>query len=134
MKALAEARLAARALLDIAEGRAPHVVSLIPDVEELPLLPESHKDYGRRLADRKVAQTLKASHNRARFVLWMKALTEVYALLDATVEEVAPGASRGLRELCSLEVLRETFGQHRAAPLFLPIRCWLTDTHGCTST
>ena len=62
----AEARLAARGLLNVAEGHAPASVKRIVDIPILPELPMGHRDYERRLESRTKAMSQNHANAQTR--------------------------------------------------------------------
>ena len=76
----AEARLATRSLLSVAQGDEPPSVKCIIDVDlsELPELPPEHRDYHRRMDTRSKIKAQNRANDQKRFQLTMEAWTELY--------------------------------------------------------
>ena len=111
-KEQAEARLASRSLLAVAQGDYPPSVKSIVDVDldSLPELPVDHRDYTRRQETRIKIQTQNAANAEKRYDLLMTAWTEVYTLLKESTETTAPVLSRQLRMSCDLLANRNITG------------------------
>ena len=79
----AEARLAARKLLAVANGSPPPGAKAIIDVDltSLPPLPPTHRDYNRRLETRIKVQTTNRENDEKRLQITLDAWTELYTLL-----------------------------------------------------
>ena len=117
-KEQAEARLASRSLLAVAQGDYPPSVKSIVDVDldSLPELPVGHRDYTRRQETRIKIQTQNAANAEKRYDLLMTAWTEVYTLLKESTETTAPVLSRQLRMSCDLLANRNITGGYFDGP------------------
>ena len=117
-KEQAEARLASRSLLAVAQGDYPPSVKSIVDVDldSLPELPVDHRDYTRRQETRIKIQTQNAANAEKRYDLLMTAWTEVYTLLKESTETTAPVLSRQLRMSCDLLANRNITGGYFDGP------------------
>lgn len=100
----AEAKLAARGLLAVANGGEPAATRQIVDVplDALPELPADHRDYERRLETRIRMQIENQKNKEKRFQLTMAAWTQIYTALKICTQKTAPMLSRELLELCDL--------------------------------
>ena len=100
----AEARLAAKRLLVVAQGGTPPEVDSILDVDlsSVPELPPEHRDYHRRMETRTKIQTQNEANRIRRWHLTMQAWTELYTLVKTATEVTAPTLSREMKELCDL--------------------------------
>ena len=95
-KEAAEARLAEKGLLAVAQGEEHSSVKAIVDVDlsSLPALPTTHRDHHRREEARTKIEAQNKANDEKRFTLTMQAWTEVYALYKASTEKTAPLLSR----------------------------------------
>lgn len=89
-------------LLTVAEGHYPPEVTCIVDVnlDELPELPESHKEHNRRKEARIKLIAQNESNQRKRESIIYEKWTELYTVLKTCTEETAPVTSRQLMQVC----------------------------------
>jgi hypothetical protein len=100
----AEAIMAAAQLIAVAKGFPPQSTACIVDVDldDLPALPASHRDYERRLEARTKVQAQNKANHEKRWTLEMNARTIIYTMCKQCTEKTAPILSRELKELCDL--------------------------------
>ena len=117
-KEQAEARLAAKKLLAVAQGYDPPSVTCIVDVDltSLPALPPGDRDHHRREEARIKIQAQNKANDQKRHTLRMEAWTELYTLLKASTELTAPVLSRDLMRLCDLWITRKLPGGYFDGP------------------
>ena len=113
---VAEARLADRGLLAVAQGHLPPAVKCIVDIELLPELPTGHRDYERRLDSRSKAKAINQANAEKRSDLVLSAWTSVYTLLKESTEVSDPCFSRELKDLCDLSKTRGLPGGYYDGP------------------
>ena len=114
----AEARLAHLHLLVVAQGGVPPSVDCIIDVDldDIPELPQSHRDYHRRMELRIKVRRDNEQNAAKRYGLIMDAWTEVYTILKTSTEVSAPVLSRELKECCDLSQTRKLAGGYYDGP------------------
>ena len=122
----AEAKLAGKQLLAVAQGHEPPAVKCIVDIDlsELPTLPTSHRDHDRREETRIKVKAQNKANAEKRLNLTLTAWTEIYSAIKACTEVTAPVLSRELYELCDLSVTRGLPGGHFDGP-----RAWRIVVH-----
>ena len=122
----AEARLASLGLLAAAEGHPSEATKAIVDIDldDLPALEPSHREYHRRHTDRtKIAAQNKANESK-RFSITMAEWTTIFSLLKASTEETAPVLSRQLKDMCDLAITQGIAGGYFDGP-----RAWAMVKH-----
>ena len=97
-----QAALAHATLLKAAMGMEPDESRKIVDINlnDLPILPDNHPQYERRLETRLRVKTQNRSNRRARYAIAMKQRTDVYTMLYQSAQSNAPMFARELREAC----------------------------------
>ena len=100
----AEARLASRGLLAVAQGGMPPAAAQIINVDltELPELPVDHRDHNRRKETRIRTITANKANDVKRKQLIYDAWTEIYGLVYKSVEVSAPVLAQELKDHCDL--------------------------------
>ena len=100
----AEARLASRGLLAVAQGGMPPAAAQIINVDltELPELPVDHRDHNRRKETRIRTITANKANDVKRKQLIFDAWTEIYGLVYKSVEVSAPVLAQELKDHCDL--------------------------------
>ena len=114
----AEARFAALGLLAVAKGQPYAATRAIVDIDlaDLPLLPEGHRDYERRMESRTKIKAQNQANAEKRLTIQLEAWTTIYALLKKSTERHAPVLSQQLKELCDLEKTRSMSGGYFDGP------------------
>ena len=100
----AEARLASRGLLAVAQGGMPPAAAQIINVDltELPELPVDQRDHNRRKETRIRTITANKANDVKRKQLIYDAWTEIYGLVYKSVEVSAPVLAQELKDHCDL--------------------------------
>jgi hypothetical protein len=96
----AEARLASRGLLAVAQGGMPPAAAQIIDVDltELPELPADHRDHNRRKESRiRIIATNRANDVKRKQLVY-DAWTDIYGLVYKSVEVTAPVLAQELKD------------------------------------
>ena len=130
-KEMADARLATRKLLAVANSQLPPAAKAIIniDLSDLPELPVADRDQHRRHEARIKALTQNKANEERRMQIVLESWTELYTLLKTCTESSAPVLSRELMQLCDLAITRKIPGGYFDGP-----RAWRIILHklkGC---